>query len=84
MNETEIQKKLRTYICEEIIRNAAYPLANDEPLITGGLIDSYSLVHIGVFVETEFNVYIPDIDLTVKNMDTIDAMTNRILKEMAR
>lgn len=84
MNETEIQEKLKAFICEEIIRNPTYPLAYDEPLITGGLIDSYSLVHIGVFVEKIFNVYIPDIDLTVKNMDTINTMTDRIIEKLSR
>jgi len=35
------------------------------PLLTSGLIDSFSVAQIGVFVEVTFGVYIPDTDLTV-------------------
>ena len=41
MNENEIKDTLRTFICKELIRNPAYPLEDDQALITGGLIDSY-------------------------------------------
>lgn len=81
MNETEIKKKLRTYICEEILKNKDYPLKDDETLISGGLIDSFSLVHLAVFIEKEIGVQIPDTDLTIETMDTINVMTKRILLE---
>lgn len=81
MNETEVKNKLRTYICEEILKNKDYPLKNDEALISGGLIDSFSLVHLAVFIEKEIGVQIPDTDLTIETMDTINAMTERILLE---
>jgi acyl carrier protein len=82
MEEGEIKKKLKDYIVREIIKNEKYPLQDDEPLITGGLIDSFSLVHIAVFVENKFGIKIPDTDLTIENMDTIDALTSRILREI--
>lgn len=82
MKEQEIKGKLKHYILHEILRNADYPLADNEAMISGGLIDSFSLVHIAVFVENEFSVKIPDTDLTVENMDTIEAMAQRILQEL--
>lgn len=81
MNEDEIKKKLKTYLCHEIIKNKDYPLQDDEPLITGGLIDSFSLVHIAVYIEKELGIQIPDTDLTIENMDTVNDMTKRILME---
>jgi acyl carrier protein len=81
MTADEIKEKLKTYICREILRNKDYPLQYDEPLVTGGLIDSFSLVHIAVFIENEIGVQIPDTDLTIENMDTIDDMTARIVLE---
>jgi acyl carrier protein len=82
MNETEIKNKLRTYICSEIIKDKDYSLQDNEPLITGGLVDSFSLVHLAVFIEKEIGVQIPDTDLTIETMDTINAMTERILLEL--
>jgi acyl carrier protein len=82
MEKTEINKKLRDFILTEIVRNPSYPLEENEPLITGGLIDSHSLVRIAVFIEDNLGVYLPDTDLTVEKMDTLSAMTQRIFEEM--
>ena len=79
MNRTEIRHKLKEFICRELLGNTAYQIEDQEPLITGGLIDSFSLAQIGVFVEDAFDVYIPDTDLTVANMDTLDQMVTRIM-----
>ena len=82
MEENEIRSKLIKFICTEIMNDAEYPLKYDEPLITSGLIDSFSLAQVGVFVEIEFQIYIPDPELTVDNMNTIDAMAARIKEKM--
>ena len=80
MNAQEMRDRLRDFVRSELLRKPDYPLAADEPLITGGLIDSFSLAQIGVFVEDAFGVYLPDTDLTVANMDTIERMVTCILK----
>ena len=82
MNKKEIKNRLREFICKELILNPDYPLEDDEALITGGLIDSYSLVQIAVFVEDNFHVNIPDTEFTVENMDTLSSMAVRIRQEM--
>lgn len=81
MNEVEIQNVLRSFICEELLGQPDYPLAEDESMITGGLIDSFSLAQIGVFIEDRFGVYIPDTELIVPNMDTLNQMVARIVRE---
>jgi acyl carrier protein len=80
MNAQEMRDRLRDFVRSGLLREPDYPLAADEPLITGGLIDSFSLAQIGVFVEDAFGVYLPDTDLTVANMDTIERMVTCILK----
>ena len=84
MTREEVQKQLRLFICTDLLRNPSYPLADDEPLITGGLIDSMSVVRLGVFVEEAFHLYIPDTDLTVDNMDTLSQITDRVMEELRR
>ncbi|RME88185.1 MAG: hypothetical protein D6770_07665 [Anaerolineae bacterium] len=82
MEITEIKEKLRTFICTELLNNPDYPLQDDEPIITSGLMDSFSLAQIGVFAEIEFSVYIPDADLTVDAMDTLNQIAMRIAREV--
>ena len=79
MNPTQVKHELRAFVQSELLGRPDYPLADDEPLITGGLIDSFSLALVGVFIETKFGVYVPDTDLTVAKMDTLDQMAARIL-----
>ena len=83
MDQNEIKAKLRQFICKEILNNADYPLKDDEALITSGLMDSFSLAQMGVFAELEFNVYIPDPELTVDRMNTLNDMAFRIAEKMS-
>ena len=80
MNDAAVREKLRAYITRELMRDAAYPLADDEGIITGGLMDSFALAELGVFVEQEFDLYIPDPELTVSQMNTLDQIVARVLR----
>jgi len=78
MNEGDIAGRLRSFILTDLLRNPHYPLQDNEPLITGGLLDSFAIAQIGVWAEKEFGVYIPDSDMTHENMDTVQQMARRI------
>ncbi len=82
MDAATVRAKIREFIVVELIRDEDYELADTEGVITGGLMDSFSLAEFGVFVEQEFDVYIPDSDLTVEKMDTLDQMVARVMREM--
>jgi acyl carrier protein len=83
MDDKTIRQKIRTFITRELIRDEDYDLTDDEGIITGGLMDSFALAEFGVFVEDEFDIYIPDADLTVANLDTLDQMVARIMRDLA-
>jgi acyl carrier protein len=80
MDEAEIRAKLREFIVTELIRDRNYQLGDDEGIITEGLMDSFALAEFGVFVEEQFDVYIPDSDLTVEKMDTLNQMVVRVMR----
>ena len=82
MDEKTVHDKLRTFILKDLIRDPQYDLTDDEGIVTEGIIDSFSLAQIGVFAEQEFNVYIPDPDLTVSKMDTLKQMVARIMRDV--
>jgi acyl carrier protein len=83
MDRNEVLQKVRTYTLKELLKNPDYALKNEEPLFSSGLIDSFAMAQVGVYIETEFNLYIPDPELTVENMDTVDQITNQILAGLA-
>lgn len=82
MDEQTVRTKLRSFILKDLIRDPQYDLADDEGIISEGMIDSFSLAQIGVFAEQEFNVYIPDPDLTVSKMDTLNQMVARVMRDV--
>jgi acyl carrier protein len=48
-------------------------------LITGGVLSSFYLVQVALFIENTFGVYLEDAELTAETMDTLRQMTDRIM-----
>ncbi len=71
---------LRTFITTELMHDPEYPLKDDEELISGGLIDSFSLVELQIFIEQEFGVRVDDTELTAEAIDTINDLVSVIEK----
>lgn len=80
MDETMVRRVLRQFITGDLIRDEAYDLKDDEGIISGGLMDSFALAELGVFVEQTFGVYIPDPELTVARMDTLHQIVARVMQ----
>lgn len=83
MDDAVVREKIRQYILKEFVRDESYPLKDDEGIITGGMMDSTSLAELAVYIEQAFNVYIPDPDLTVAKMDTLNQIVVRVLKDIS-
>jgi acyl carrier protein len=83
MDRNEVLQKVRAYTLKELLKNPDYALKNEEPLFSSGMIDSFAMAQVGVFIEMEFNLYIPDPELTVENMDTVNQITDQILAGLA-
>ena len=80
MNESTVREELRAFITRDLIRDPTYPLTDDEGIITGGMMDSFALARLGVYVEQTFGVYIPDPELTVARMNSLDQIVARVLR----
>ncbi|GIK09344.1 MAG: hypothetical protein JETCAE02_17110 [Anaerolineaceae bacterium] len=83
MDRNEALQKIRAFTLKELLKNPDYPLKDDEPLFSSGLIDSFAMAQVGVFIETEFDLYIPDPELTVENMDTVALIADKVLAGLA-
>jgi acyl carrier protein len=74
----EIIEKLSTYITTEILKQPDRKLEPSESLISGGLIDSFSLVDLALFVEENFGVRIDDTELNAATFDSLDELSSLI------
>ena len=70
----DIIAPLENYIKTQIIKQPNRALKPDEPLISGGLIDSFNLVDLALFVEDTFGVRIDDSELNAQTFDTLDQL----------
>jgi acyl carrier protein len=71
----EIINKLQTYIATELIKNPDRNITPDEALISGGMIDSFSLIDLALFIEENFGVRIDDTELNAETFDTLNQLT---------
>jgi acyl carrier protein len=62
---------LAKYIAIEFLKQPERVLGPDEALLTSGLIDSFHLVDLGMFVEDQFGVRIDDAELNASTFDTL-------------
>jgi len=75
---TEITSTLTQYIAATILKQPKRAIADDEPLISSGLIDSFHLVDLSLFVEDRFGVRIDDSELNKETFDTVAQLTEII------
>ena len=60
------------YIRDHLAQDPSQVVSADQPLISSGIIDSFALVELSVFIEEEFGVVVPDPNMTAANFDTVE------------
>ena len=48
----------------------------DTPLISGGIVDSFSMVSLKVFLENKYNIQIPDAKATPEAFDSVNKIVD--------
>ena len=75
MTDETIITKLEKFLATQILKQPNRSIAADEALISGGLIDSFSLMDLALFVEDTFGVRLEDTEL---NANTFDNLTQLV------
>ena len=65
---------LATFITRDILKQPKRTIRPDEALISSGLIDSFSLVDLSIFIEDNFAVRIEDTELNAGSFDTLEQL----------
>jgi acyl carrier protein len=79
----DIISVLMREITTQILKQPERVLDPDEPLISGGIIDSFSLVDLALIVENSFGVYIDDTELNAEVFDTLRELAELIRARQA-
>ena len=71
----EMHKTVLDYVVNEYLdEDEDETIDVDTPLISSGIVDSFSMVSLKLFLETEYDVKIPDERATAEAFDTVNAI----------
>lgn len=75
----EIITQLSNFIAAKILKQPQRVISATEPLISSGLVDSFSLMDVSLFVEDTFGVRIEDTELNADTFDSLEALAKLIM-----
>ena len=79
----DIVVTLAQQIAARILKQPKRNLKPDEPLISSGVIDSFSLVDVALLVENTYGVRIDDSELNAETFDTLNQLAELIRARQA-
>lgn len=68
----DMQKIVMDYIIEEYVEDEEDEMTLDTPLISGGIVDSFSMVSLKRFLENKYKISIPDDKATPEAFDSVN------------
>jgi len=74
----DIKPKLEKYILTTVMKQPNRILNPEIALISSGLIDSFNLVDLALFIEDEFCVHIDDSELNSSTFDSLNQLIDLI------
>lgn len=80
MNRDEIKDIVLKYVIEEYMEDENDETTYDTPLISGGIVDSFSMVSLKRFLENKYNISIPDEKASPEAFDTVNKITDLVLE----
>jgi len=67
----ELINQLAAHIAAEVLHQPNRVLKPDQPLLSSGIVDSFSLVDLSIYIEDTFGVHLDDSELNKETFDTL-------------
>jgi acyl carrier protein len=68
----DMQKSVLNYVKNEYLEDEDQEIDVNTPLISGGIVDSFSMVSLKRFLENKYKISIPDEKATPEAFDTVN------------
>jgi len=77
----EIKKMIRDYVIREYLEEGDdRQITDTTPLITGGIVDSFSMVSLKRFLEKKYSIQIPDADASPEAFDNVNSIAALVVR----
>ena len=81
----DLRRVILEYVAKEYLEEGDdREIAADTPLITGGIVDSFSMVSLKRFIERKYAIQIPDAEATPAAFDTVDRIADLVTRVRQR
>lgn len=74
----EMQKIVLDYVKKEYLEDEDQEITVNTPLISGGIVDSFSMVSLKRFLENKYKISIPDEKATPEAFDTVNKICDLV------
>jgi acyl carrier protein len=75
---SETTDTIGRFVATQFLKQPNRTIGADEPLISSGLVDSFNLMDLALFVEDKFGVRIDDTELNADTFDTLGQLADII------
>ncbi len=79
----ELKDVILDYVIKEYVEDDSETVTYDTPLISGGIVDSFSMVSLKRFLENKYTIQIPDDEATPEAFDSVDKIADLVKKFVA-
>ena len=81
----DLKRVIREYVVKEYLDEGDdREVAEDTPLISGGIVDSFSMVSLKRFLERKYDIRIPDAEATPAAFDTVRSIAQLVERARSR
>jgi acyl carrier protein len=74
----DMKEIVRQYVIDEYLDDDDEEIAYDTPLISGGIVDSFSMVSLKRFLENKYHISIPDEKATPEAFDSVEKIVSLV------
>lgn len=79
----ELISQLESHLAARVLKQPGRRIAADEPIISSGLIGSFDLIDVALYVEEAFGVRIADTELNSATFDTLGQLADLIQRRQS-
>ncbi len=78
----DMREKIIEFIRDEYVEDESMEITDDTPLISGGLVDSFSMVSLKMYLEEEYGIQMSDDEATTEAFDTVKAILELLRRKL--
>ena len=79
-DDKKMRETVLEYVIDEYVEDEDEEVTYDSPLISSGLVDSFSMVSLKVFLEKKYDIKLPDEEATPEAFDNVNSIVELVKK----